>query len=299
MYFLFTTLALVGAATARIVGLAAPATIAPNSNITLTLITENYIQSVKDLSTAFALSPQSTSGFLGTQYLGSFYLGPEKSNVLTNLTFTVTTPSDISSVKYITGAVNSLYGASNGPATYQFNVPTTPGDQTSEKLNSDVGGINGNCFASTPSDPSPPDDNSTNPNPPAAGGPCETFPTQTQTLIQNALIRADAWIGSIAQGNNQTGRQNQGELNGALGDVFRAIDVNRKGEQACNNPPPPAQPPLSPGDAQVRAIQILRDAESALQVLQAEVIQCDASGAFDVVCQVLRLVENLDTYYGS
>ncbi|KAK4494548.1 hypothetical protein PRZ48_013904 [Zasmidium cellare] len=294
MYSLLTTLALAGAASARIVGLAAPATIAPDSNITLTLITENYIQSVKDLSAAFALSPQITNGFLGTQYLGSFYLGPDKSNVLNNLTFTVTTPSDISSVKYITGAVNSLYGASNGPVTLQFNVPTTPGTETSEKLNSDVGGINGDCFASNPSDPNPPNNNGTTP---PISGPCNTFPTQAQTLIQSALVRADAWIGSIAQNNNQTGRQNQGEFNGALGDVFRAIDVNRRGEQACNNPPPPGQPPLSPGDAQVRAIQILRDAESGLQVLQSEVIQCDASGAFNVVCQVLRLVDQLDTYY--
>ncbi|KAF2162582.1 hypothetical protein M409DRAFT_27203 [Zasmidium cellare ATCC 36951] len=295
MNTLLTTLALAGAATARIVGLAAPATIAPNSNITLTLITENYIQSVKDLSAAFALSPQITNGFLGTQYLNSFYLGPDKSNVLNNLTFTVTTPSDISSVKYITGAVNSLYGASNGPVTLQFDVPTTPGTETSDDLNADVGGTNGNCFASNPSDPTPPGDNST--TPPISSGQCDTFPTQTQTLIQSSLVRADAWIGSIAQNNNQTGRQSQGEFNGALGDVFRAIDVNRRGEQACNNPPPPAQPPLSPGDAQVRAIQILRDAESGLQVLQSEVIQCDASGAFNFVCQVLRLVDQLDTYY--
>lgn len=290
-------LGLAGVATARIVGMAAPAMIAPNSNITITLITENYIQSVQDISAAFALSTQLTPGFLGTQYLGSFYLGPEKSNVLTNLTFSVTTPSDVSSVKYITGAVNSLYGVSSGHVTLQFDVPMTSGDETSDTLNSDVGGINGNCFASTPSDLTPPGDNSSEPNRASAGGACETFPTQTQTLIQTALLGADTLINSIVQNNNQTGQQDLGELNGALGDVFRAIDVGGKREQACNNSPPGPWPPLSPGDSQERTIQILRDAQSALQASQEDVIQCDASKAFSVVCQALRLVDQLDGYY--
>lgn len=72
-------LAIAGAASARIVGLAAPKVIAVNETFTVTLLTENYIQSVKDLVAALSLSPRADAdGFIGTEYLGSFYLGPGK-----------------------------------------------------------------------------------------------------------------------------------------------------------------------------------------------------------------------------
>ena len=72
-------LALLGVASGRIVGLAAPKVIVANETFTVTLITENYIQSVKDLVAAFALTPRvDLDGFIGTEYLGSYYLGPGK-----------------------------------------------------------------------------------------------------------------------------------------------------------------------------------------------------------------------------
>ena len=66
--------ALLGATTARIVGLAAPSKLAPGSDFQITLITEDYVQSVFDVSAAFGLSPIVFPGTLGT-YISSFYIG--------------------------------------------------------------------------------------------------------------------------------------------------------------------------------------------------------------------------------
>ncbi|GIZ41478.1 hypothetical protein CKM354_000478100 [Cercospora kikuchii] len=290
-------LAIAGAASARIVGLAAPKVIAVNETFTVTLLTENYIQSVKDLVAAFALSPRADAdGFIGTEYLGSFYLGPDKSNVLTNITFEVTAPAT-NVGQYLNGVVTSLYGASNGATTIQWSVPITYGDEVSTEQ---VHSIEGNnvCSSSTPTDPgsnttttAPP---STDPTSPPVTGNC--FPTSTQTLIQSSLVYSNALIDSIVQSNNQTGRQNLGQLNGFLGDVSAAVGVGRGGE-SCNNPPPPAWPPLSPGDSQVRAISILRNVQDALQAEQGAILQCNEAQTKSIQCQVLRLVDNLDNYY--
>ena len=64
-----------GLATARIVGVAAPSQLAPGADFELTLITENYIQTVVDVSAAVGLSSVVYPDTLGS-YIGSFYLGP-------------------------------------------------------------------------------------------------------------------------------------------------------------------------------------------------------------------------------
>ena len=76
---MLTALTLLGAVSARIVGIAAPSTIAPNSNFTITIITENYIQSVLDISAIFGLTQHPSPGSIGN-YLTSTYLGPCKKN---------------------------------------------------------------------------------------------------------------------------------------------------------------------------------------------------------------------------
>jgi hypothetical protein len=81
------------AASARIIGIAAPSTIAPNSTFSLTLLVENYIQAVADVSVAWGFSP--VPGYpdsLGTLGSGSGYLGPAKSNTRTNVTVAAKTP---------------------------------------------------------------------------------------------------------------------------------------------------------------------------------------------------------------
>lgn len=126
------------AASARIIGIEAPSTLAPNSNFTLTLFTENYIQAVADISVAwgYSLAP----GYPGS--LGSFaqsaYLGPSKSNTFENITVQATVPADLASASYngsllLSAGVTSLYGASAGPVVMGFNVTVKIGEETSEE----------------------------------------------------------------------------------------------------------------------------------------------------------------------
>ena len=179
-------------------------------------------------------------------------------------------------------------------------MPVTYGDEVSTEQVSSFN-FNNVCAGSTPTNPgntttttSTTTSPSTEPTSPPVTGDC--FPTSTQTLIQSSLVYANALIDSIVQSNNQTGRQNLGQLNGFLGDVSAAVGVGRGGE-SCNNPAPTPWPPLSPGDSQVRAISILRDAQSALQAEQGAILQCNDAQAKSIQCTVLRLVDNLDSYY--
>src|SRR5690242_1537302 len=133
---LATTLTTLSAASARIIGISAPSTLAPNSTFTLTLLTENYIQAVNDISVAwgYSLAP----GYPAE--LGSFaqsaYLGPSKSNTLDNITVQATVPAQLASASYngsllLSAGVTSLYGASAGPIVVGFNVTVTVGEETS------------------------------------------------------------------------------------------------------------------------------------------------------------------------
>ena len=135
---LLSTLATATLASARIVGLAAPRTLAPSQPFTLTLISENYIQSVADISIAWGYSP--APGFPQTlgAYTNSSYLGPSKSNQRNNITLETVAPAelDIFADKNVTLAASlfSLYGASGSPAVLSFNVTVNVGDETSEEL---------------------------------------------------------------------------------------------------------------------------------------------------------------------
>ena len=72
-----TALSLLSVASARIIGIAAPSTIAPNSKFSITILTENYIQSVDDISAVFGLTQRPGLGYIGN-VLTSTYLGPCK-----------------------------------------------------------------------------------------------------------------------------------------------------------------------------------------------------------------------------
>ncbi|KAJ4309099.1 hypothetical protein N0V94_009083 [Neodidymelliopsis sp. IMI 364377] len=136
---LATALTTLSAASARIIGIEVPSTLAPNSTFNLTLLTENYIQSVSDISVAwgYALAP----GYPLT--LGAFtqssYLGPNASNTLENVTVQATVPEDLSSDSWngslvLNAGVYSLYGASGSPVVTGFNVTVQVGDETSEEV---------------------------------------------------------------------------------------------------------------------------------------------------------------------
>ncbi|CAK4031412.1 Hypothetical predicted protein [Lecanosticta acicola] len=285
--FSLAAAAFAGAATARIVGMAAPAQIAPIQQINVTLITQDYIQSVQDLSCAFALTSElDGGGDLGTVHQGTANDSAieEKSNVLDNLTFTLTMPDETTTKdkKYITGIVNSLYGVSNTAATIEFAVPvSTDGDANQE--NSDIIGTPGNCFASDTSKAKRDD---------------SCFPTTTTTSIQSCLSLANSLVNDVYQNNSQSGSQDLGELQGHLGDVFRAVDVSSKGEVACGNPStPPSWPSnLTPADSQARAIDILRNAQDGLNALQGDVNECGTDQAFQVVCTVMKFVDMLEEF---
>jgi hypothetical protein len=137
-----TTLASAALASARINGIQAPATLEPNKPFELTILTENYIQSVADISVAwgFSLAP----GYPGTlgSFISSEYLGPSKSNTLQNITLTVQAPEGLSGEAYagkdllLTAAVYSLYGASSGPVVQAFNVTVKAGEKTEGEVTS-------------------------------------------------------------------------------------------------------------------------------------------------------------------
>ncbi|OAL45894.1 hypothetical protein IQ07DRAFT_206793 [Pyrenochaeta sp. DS3sAY3a] len=138
---LATALPLFTLTSARIVGIASPSTLAPNSTFTLTLLTENYIQSVADIAVAWGFQLPTPSNPTGYPYtLGSFsdstYLGPNKSNTLQNVTVEASVPEGLAGESWkgkdiVLGAgVYSLYGASGGPVVTGFNVTVKIGDVT-------------------------------------------------------------------------------------------------------------------------------------------------------------------------
>ena len=137
------SLASAALAAARINGIQAPSTVAPNSTITLTLLTENYIQSVADISVAwgYSLAP----GYPGTlgSFISSEYLGPDKSNTLENVTISATVPEGLSGEAYagkdllLSAAVYSLYGASSGPVVQAFNVTVKVGAKSEGSVQSE------------------------------------------------------------------------------------------------------------------------------------------------------------------
>lgn len=142
---LVVTLTSVSLASARIIGIAAPSTLAPNSTFVLTLLTENYIQSVADIAVAWGFTLPTIANPTGYPYsLGSFsdsaYLGPSKSNTLTNFTVEGVVPYGLEDEAWygkdvvLSTGVYSLYGASGGPTVTGFNITVKIRGETSGEL---------------------------------------------------------------------------------------------------------------------------------------------------------------------
>ncbi|KAK2030744.1 hypothetical protein LX32DRAFT_692165 [Colletotrichum zoysiae] len=120
---------------ARISGVAFPETVKAGDQVLAIIETEGYIQSVQDIAIAFGLAPEASAypGTLGQNVLGSFYLGPEKSNTINNLTQAVTIPQSLVAGKYVFAAgLYSLYGASSSATLSNYNVTITVGNTTSD-----------------------------------------------------------------------------------------------------------------------------------------------------------------------
>lgn len=134
-----SALATASLATARIVGLSTPATLTPNTTFPITLLSENYIQSVSEIAVAWGFqvptnaNPQGYPYTLGS-FTGSSYLGPNASNTLSNVTIQATVPAALQAGQdMVFGvAVMSLYGASAGPITQGWNVTVHVGEGQDE-----------------------------------------------------------------------------------------------------------------------------------------------------------------------
>ncbi|OJD31790.1 signal peptide-containing protein [Diplodia corticola] len=121
-------------ASARLIGVKVPSTIAPGDTFTAIMINEIYIQTVYDVAIAFGIdTPPGHEGYIG-QVVGSQYLGPALSNQGQNLNLTVTMPSSAQkgTDQVFYAALYSLYGVSSGPTISSFNVTTTIGEVTSD-----------------------------------------------------------------------------------------------------------------------------------------------------------------------
>ncbi|EFQ30194.1 hypothetical protein CGRA01v4_00422 [Colletotrichum graminicola] len=122
-------------ANARIIGIAFPEAVKAGDRVDAIIETEGYIQSVTDVAIAFGMAPKISAypGTLGQNVLGSFYLGPEKSNTIENITQTVTVPSDLADGQYVFAAgLYSLYGASSSTTLSNYNVTITVCNVTSD-----------------------------------------------------------------------------------------------------------------------------------------------------------------------
>ncbi|KAI8932516.1 hypothetical protein NX059_010695 [Plenodomus lindquistii] len=126
---------------ALIVGISAPSTLAPNSTFPLTLITQNYIQSVGDVAVAYGFlvpteqEPLGFPGMLGSYY-NSAYIGPEKSKAVDNVTISATVPAELAGEGWtgkkilLVAAIYSIYGASGDTNISGWNVTVGTGATT-------------------------------------------------------------------------------------------------------------------------------------------------------------------------
>jgi hypothetical protein len=125
---LTTSLTAASLASAVITGITAPSTLAPNNTFSLTLISENYIQSVAYIAVAwgFDLAP-AHPGALGP-YSDSAYVSPSLSMlVLKNKTRRVL----FGKQALLQVAVYSLWGSYHGPQVAIWDVEVMIGDETS------------------------------------------------------------------------------------------------------------------------------------------------------------------------
>lgn len=81
-----TLLSLAATASARIIGINVPTQLVPGQTFNATILTENYIQSIKDVAIAFGIAPTmyAMDGTLGTAVLGQMVLGDGQSKSMSH-----------------------------------------------------------------------------------------------------------------------------------------------------------------------------------------------------------------------
>ena len=132
---------LVAAASARLVAISAPAALAPNTSFTFNLTTQNYIQSVADLSVAWGFQLPSVDQPTGWPhsvgcFASSAYLGPGRSNQPYDVVVNGTVPVELNRAEWygkdvvLSVAVTSLYGQGGMVVVYGWNVTVKIGETT-------------------------------------------------------------------------------------------------------------------------------------------------------------------------
>ncbi|KAK5719347.1 hypothetical protein LTR15_007870 [Elasticomyces elasticus] len=269
--------AAVATASARIAGIAAPSSIVAGSDFTITIITENYIQSVLDVSAAF--------GFTGTVFpdsLGSYLtsrclvIGTAQSNILTNISVSANVPASYAagSSFHLTAAITSLYGAANLPTITFFDLPVTLSNVTSSDLTSTFDGTNAYDI----------------------GIPSLTTSTSTSTTTSTSTASPTTGSGSFTDLNSliqglQTG------LNSLLLDIVRSDNITAAADYNALSPLFDQLLRFTPSGScdgnptgkmltQVEVIQLLQSVQSTLNVISLDVTNGDDAKALADTCEV-------------
>jgi Nis1 family len=126
------TATLFGLSQAIISGFTVPSTIKAGDGFKFQINTANYIQGVQDVAGAAGIIPGAGSqGALG-ELLGSFYLGPKDSNIVTPIDKRLKMPSDVPSGNAVlSAAFFSLYGEAMSQTMTTYNVTVIIGEKTS------------------------------------------------------------------------------------------------------------------------------------------------------------------------
>jgi len=119
-------------ASGRIVGIAAPKTVAAGSTAVVDIMAENYIQSIQNVAIAFGIEHGTAIPESLGQLLTSKYLGPDDSNIVGNITAHIQIPATLPKGKAVlTAFLFSLEGAAYEAVTETFQLTTTVGKFTS------------------------------------------------------------------------------------------------------------------------------------------------------------------------
>ncbi|KAK3641387.1 hypothetical protein LTR56_006897 [Elasticomyces elasticus] len=267
--------AAVATASARIAGIAAPSSIVAGSDFTITIITENYIQSVLDVSAAFGFTGTVFPDSLGS-YLTSVYLGPSRSNIFTNISVSANVPASYTAGSSfdLTAAITSLYGAANLPTITFFDLPVTLSNVTSSDLTSTFDGTNA-CDISTPSvttSTSTSTTTSTSTASPTTGS--GSF-TDLNSLIQGLQTGLNSLLLDIVRSDNITAAADYDALSPLFDQLLRftpsgSCDGNPTGKMLT----------------QVEVIQLLQSVQSTLNVISLDVTNGDDAKALADTCEV-------------
>ncbi|KAK5125394.1 hypothetical protein LTR85_000503 [Meristemomyces frigidus] len=273
-------LSLLSIACARIIGVAVPAEIAPGANFAITVITQNYIQSVVDISAAFGLTQTIYPDSLGS-YLASTYFGPEESNVVYNISVNANMLPSVApgSAYYLTAAITSLYGAASEVTTTLYSVPITIGYSTNSDLASDTNGMN-SCPASSPS-------STAGATATASASSIVTTRTDLDTIISYVQTGLTSLINDIIRVDMASAQAEYDSLESSFDEILAQTMLPRG---SCSNTTGDA----SLGDAQ--AIETIQTMQDLLSQVSVEATNGNDILAFEDACTAHQDYDELHAF---